>query len=220
MNIFDADDAPSRLPRYTLLGQRAASGAVRHVALLALDTEGWHSGDAVKVIEVAPPLRLGPGWTHQVPHVLAWIDLTAAEREAIDFWVHDLHQRRKVNAAIGRDRWDDFVLVPPRFPSVGPTRFSCAGLVWSAYADSDAAIELVDLDALPPLRRDEFIETCGFLDDPALSSRLADFGLGEGDAWPVLLPGYLFHAVRSFRRGAPSYRPAARDSAWPACAAP
>ena len=76
-----------------------------------------------------------------------------------------------------------------------PTRFSCAGFVFEAY--KRARITLLDLSALP--LADMAVIAVGYPQQTHLINRglvrAGDLGLDGDGPWPVLLCGYLFHAL-------------------------
>ena len=74
-------------------------------------------------------------------------------------------------------------------------RFSCAGFVLEAYRK--ARIRFLDSKALPPVDK-EIIRSCyplqiRLMEDGKISPE--DLGLEGAGPWPVLLCGYLFHAL-------------------------
>lgn len=74
-------------------------------------------------------------------------------------------------------------------------RFSCAGFVFEAY--KKARIKLLDPNALPPVDIAD-IRLCypnqiRLMEDGRVSPE--DLGLAGDGPWPVLLCGYLFHAL-------------------------
>lgn len=73
-------------------------------------------------------------------------------------------------------------------------RFSCAGFVYEAY--KSARLNLLDLNALPyidlPILKQSYPRFETQLDSPEFRASL---GLQGDGPWPVMLCGYLFHAL-------------------------
>ncbi len=73
-------------------------------------------------------------------------------------------------------------------------RFSCAGFVFEAYRE--AGILLFDDDLLPPIdlsrMKEAYPDYTQLLDDPNFR---ASMGLNSAGKWPVMLCGYLLHAI-------------------------
>lgn len=73
-------------------------------------------------------------------------------------------------------------------------RFSCAGFVFEAYRE--ARILLFDHSLLPlrdlAMIKEAYPHCARFLDNPSLR---ASMGLNGADKWPVMLCGYLLHAM-------------------------
>lgn len=231
MPVHVLNDRWCSCPRYSLVGQFARDAkTIAHVALLGFDQRGETERRAVDVIHMSPLLLLGrdraaraaEAVTEPVhlyglmePDLVAWIDLDEAELNEIDFWLHDLRERlppRRLGD--GRDHWDDFILDPCRAPAGAPARFSCAGLVYSAYADSGLDLPLVDLAEVPPIAFDDFVRVWGVFATQNFDH--ARLGLAPHTSRRVLLPGHLFRAVQFHTRGAPPYRPRREDIAWSA----
>lgn len=196
-------------PQFAVIGMQG-QGALRHVALLANATP-ITCGSTVAAHHMA-----GPGVLVQLPgasvgaDVVAWLGgsdaLAANEIEGISDWLAEV--RTQVGGGMS------YIVQPPvaRDATTGRTiyrGFSCAGFVAAAYADG-AGIPLVDDRALPPIPSALIQQVWG----PCRPVLLARFGL-EGDGpWPVLLPGYLLHAMQRRRASLP-YQPTSADARVP-----
>ncbi len=109
-------------------------------------------------------------------------------------------------------------------PGGPPTylKFSCAGFVERCYRDVAGIQLVVDEENLPPVELDTLkkIWPAQFnhprLSNPRVASRaLESLGLSGESPWRILMPAYLFHAIRHFDangRAAGPYQP--RDGDW------
>ncbi len=96
-------------------------------------------------------------------------------------------------------------------------RFSCTGFVLYAYAE--AGIELIDRGSVPMVTLDFLKNAYPWqrrrLDDPDFREKM---GIGTGDAWPVILGGYVIQSLNrtadEIRRS--PYAPKAGDEFFPA----
>jgi len=197
-----------------------ARGFVRHVGLFADDRENVSSGDVVNVAHMGPPLE-NPG---RMPvHVAGSAALTSDEMGRVERFLAELELERDAQKI--RSTWAvaEYVVRPHVRDAVSKRgrkrfrRFSCAGLVIEAYKDAGLNFIETDEAKLPNVDLDRILETY-----PELEGRsrplLSRLGLeGEGP-WPVVLPGYVFHALdRSPEaiRDQPPYVPSRGDEFFP-----
>lgn len=182
-----------RALRFSVVGQDAAgSTAVRHVGLLFLDDD-LDAGREVRVVDMAPPLRLGAPEDTMVVHTVGYVEvLTPEQQRRMDYWLADLHTQGvdykfRVQPASGE-------VIEPGTQRVQYRFYSCAGLVADCYAR--AGVLLVDQSALPLVTRALALEIWGKpLSPPALERALRELGLEGQGPWRLLLPGYLLHAL-------------------------
>lgn len=185
-------------PQYAAVGTQGVD-ALRHVALLANATT-LACGAGVSAHHMTNPRELLqlPGASVR-SDVLAWLDggdaLSAAEIEGISDWLAEM--RTQVGEGMS------YVVLPAvaRDATTGRTiyrSFSCAGFVAAAYGDG-AGVVLVDEQRLPCVSL-PLIEQVWGVFPPLLRARA---GLQGGGPWPVLLPGYLVHAMQKSRSALP-----------------
>lgn len=177
---------------------------IKHVGLTG--SAGRHSADRVPVVDMAPPLHGQDEYGHMKADVIGNAVLTDDDRRKIATFV-DRHagEHEAFRQLGGFALLSTFPRIYIVYPHMKPfheedgryarMRFSCAGFVLEAYRR--ARIRLLEPEALPPVEMD-IIQLCY----PQLASLMKsgrvspeDLGL-EGDGpWPVLLCGYLFHAL-------------------------
>lgn len=199
---------------------------VSHAGLA--ESAGTQNTDAVKVLDMGPPLHGPQGPGQMQVSAVGCAELTDDEERKIEIFV----QRHANEHAIFQHLSPRQVLAAaPAIYSIHPhalplletdgrytrTRFSCAGFVFEAY--KAARIVLLELNALPMVKM-AFIRTA-YPDHFRLVERgrlsLEDLGLRDSEPWPVLLCGYLFHALNRdadvIRQQ--SYVPGAKDQFFP-----
>jgi len=211
-----ADAEPFAILRLEVVGRDSDDlrHFVRHTGLAAAD----HAlrDEQVAVIDMGPPLHslTSPGVMRADVHGTA--NLTDDEQRKIEtFIARHANEHRSLEMLRGRALLGTVAQMYCILPHAEPlrevdgryarTRFSCAGYVLEAYRF--ARISLVDLDSLSPVPWETV--SAAYPDAANLINRgLIDresLGLiGEGP-WPVLLCGYLFHALNrdaeSIRQG-------------------
>ncbi|MCL2623705.1 MAG: hypothetical protein FWD31_08580 [Planctomycetaceae bacterium] len=160
---------------------------IDHVGLSSEDQSATYAA-MINWTHMAPPFRSGKDYC---VHLAASFDLSEDEILQIGHFIETYDEETK---PFPRERMQYVIYPAKKEPTKNNPcrRFSCAGFVIEAYRF--AGIILLDnLDLLP--KRDlEFIKLYYREVDclgPKLLSRL---GLDELGSWPVLLPGYVFHA--------------------------
>jgi hypothetical protein len=155
-----------------------------------LEAEGRMTVDAVGAAELTDG---------ESRRIMDFIDRHAGEHAAATLAFRNLMQQR--------NRPELLRLLPQLYcihPHKGPFRepdgryarmkFSCAGFVFGAY--QEARISLFDEKLLPVIDlvtiKEAYPRYAGFLDDPNFR---ASMGLSGADKWPVMLCGYLLHAM-------------------------
>lgn len=187
------------LSRFDVVGEDGASPMfVRHVGLASRETREVRPGDEVPVDHMGPPLKRDHAI---VANVVGTANLTNGQVKQIEVFLNAHANEHKAQEAL---EWKRFVIRPhvKPFEENGKTvcmRFSCVGLVIEAYRE--AGIDLIDTDEerLPSVSR----ETLGKVYEVVLRESWADlndkfeWGLDENEeeCWPVVLPGYVFHAL-------------------------
>ncbi|MCI0439870.1 MAG: hypothetical protein L0177_12170 [Chloroflexi bacterium] len=188
---------PAALSRFDAVGEDGAKkNFVRHVGLSSGIVPNVHDGDEIAVDHMGPPLRTARGMT---ANVIGTAELSYEEIKQIGIYIRthlNEHQAHKLRGASG------YVVVPhvkPYKDSSGVTvfvRFSCAGFAIEAYRY--AGIDILDTSCLPELDRLTIAEAYPEVlkADWMERNREYDLGLSEEGPSPVVLPGYVFHALR------------------------
>lgn len=195
----------AQAPRHAVVGS-CNGDAVYHVGLLSEDALLTAPHEST-VHHMGPPLEL-PGTI--ATHVAGWLDdLSDDERIALDDWIAEM---RRLVATGFLQGYGAYIAMPSveYDLATGRTvtrRLSCAGFVAEGYR-AGIGVQLVVVDALlPPIDR-ALLERVWSPRHVRIGSR---YGLTGAGPWPVLLPGYLLHALRLPRASLP-YSPTAADA--------
>jgi len=197
-------------------------GFVAHTGLA--ESAGSHGCEKVPVIDMAPPLHGSGTGNHIRAHAMGTANLTHDELQKIRTFV-DRHANEHL--AFQHFHGKQLLNAVPQMYCIRPhsrpyseddgrycrTLFSCAGFVLEAYRF--ARIRLLGLDALPgvdlAVLRVAYTREIHAMERGII--RREDLGLEGSGPWPVLLCGYLFHALSrdtdSIRRE--PYRPVLDD---------
>jgi len=178
-------------------------GFIAHTGLA--ETSGLQQAAKIPVLDMGPPLH-GQGGSGQVSaDVVGSADLNDDEAQKIKTFV-DRHANEHL--VFQQFSTSQLIQVAPQMYCVHPhasplyeddgryarTRFSCAGFVYEAY--KKARIKLLDVNALPMV--DEAVLALAYPETRLMESgriRPDALGLGGSGPWPVLLCGYLIHAL-------------------------
>jgi hypothetical protein len=140
------------------------------------------------------------------------LQLSEAQEREILVWAHEIStsgaQAQYVCVpayAEGHDANDTLV-----------RKVSCAGLVVEAYRAAGVTL-LVNEAALPRLKWSDLVSVWGVLLEYTHNTKTRRrLGLEAGsEPWPVLLPGYLFHAIESGSRAHLPFQPTAAHLEFP-----
>lgn len=186
----DAVGKDGRVPRF-----------VRHVALAAREYRSIVAGDTILVNHMNPPLMRNGDLA---VHVVGSASLNDDELKSMELFLREHLQQREAES---RRRYARYVVLPhadwlQEDDELPIRRFSCAGFVIEAYWE--AGIQLIDLDGLPEVSLDDLFVVYPELErveeNPTLRERAGalsreELGLRGGGPWPVVLPGYIFHAL-------------------------
>jgi hypothetical protein len=202
-----------KCPSYAVVGECDAAHAVFHVGVLEREHDIADDGD-VTVFHV-----LGPIDDVELPgtmkaHAAGWVDdLTEVEQSRVADWLERL-----------RVEWENgstkiYYTACPAWIGAAEhvnsrqmmRKFSCAGLVWCCFKES-VAIEIVIGESELP---DVDLETLQQVWSIIIENERAALRYFRGPGpWKVLLPGYLFHALKLARASLP-YRPTTADPCFP-----
>jgi len=212
---------PVRLDRFDAVAEDSQSvvNFVCHVGLALEAHEAICRGEQVAVVHMKPPYQK-PGW--MAADSVGSAALTVDEANQIELYLDQIES--EYDAAARRPDWRQQYVVHPHVKpwcSKDGTplwlRFSCAGLVIESYRE--AGIDLVSEERLPsvyPKALDEAYPELAPVRE--VSSRRREYlGIpGEGP-WPVVLAGYVLHALKRTSeeiRHAP-YVPSHDDATFP-----
>jgi hypothetical protein len=198
--------------RFEIVGQHGKGMfSVKHAAILAEPTS-LERGTNAEVFDMAVSiLRLS--LPNPVPvHVVGWLPLSTDEEFGLEVWLEDMCTRAHAC---------EYIAYPAEEPIADPVthtttawRFSCAGFVSRAYSEG-AGIKLVVSESNLPLLD---FSTIRLIWLPGATEQVARKRLGPflrgPEPWPVLVPGYLLHALARSRAELP-YRPWAFELFFP-----
>jgi hypothetical protein len=188
-----------------VVGQDGEEAAfVAHTGLA--ESGGLQTTESVAVIEMGPPLH-GPGSARQIrAHVVGSADLTHDELQKIRRFVDQHASEHLVFEELGIVGVINaaplmYCVLPHACPfeeedgRYARMRFSCAGFVLEAY--QSARIQLIVTNRLPPVDLDVLNRGYPRLMRLVRAGRLAqeELGLTGSGPWPVVMCGYLFHAL-------------------------
>lgn len=214
-------DKPIQVERFDVLGEDSTSVArfVCHLGLAIETPSRVVCGERLEVRHMRPPLE-NPGWMRV--DCCGSATLTVDEANQVQLTLDEIELEYAAVPQRPNQR-EQFVVHPHVKPwlakdgTVQWLRFSCVGLVIMSY--EEANIKLVDEESLEPVdanRLDAAYPDLAPIRE--LSSRLREhLGIpGEGP-WPVMLPGYVLHALdrdAEAIRQLP-HKPAATQSVFP-----
>lgn len=192
------------LSRFEVVGQDGAEmGFIGHAGLV--EAAGSHDAASVPVLDMGPPLH-GHDVAGQVRgDVVGSAALTDDELRKIKTFVDRHANEHAMFSQISRTQlmqmaFQMYCVLPHASPlsendgRYARTRFSCSGFVLEAC--KRARIRLLDLNALPMV---DMAIIAGAYPQIRLLERgmtsAEDLGLRGDGPWPILLCGYLFHAL-------------------------
>ncbi len=204
MPSYRVNTSEVSLSRFDVVGTEGVPlQFISHAGLA--ESAGPQDAHAVEVLDMGPPLH-GPQGTGQMQvSAVGCAELTDDEERKIEIFVqrhaneHESFQHLSVPQVLAVAP-EVYTIHPHALPlpeadgRYSRTRFSCAGFVFEAY--KAARIVLLELSALPLVNK-AFIATT-YPDHFRLVERgrlSLDNLLRDSEPWPVLLCGYLFHAL-------------------------
>ena len=202
---------------------------VGHVAILTEETR-LRSGQSVRVWHMGPPLVVGQR-TAEAPrasrqcgvHLVGGVRLDLLDVEGIEDWLSEVDKEpgpeNPFRRYIVRPHWDWY-----EAPETGRRlyrRFSCVGFVLECFRCIDVDLLVTDESELPGATFATLAQAYPMLQrEAAIVRRFGvnrlDLGLGGEGPWPVVLPGYVFHALQRFTAESPrptAYGPQSVDEA-------
>lgn len=209
MSAFHLTSEVISAPCFSVVGSCANKNAVRHVGLLAEATSICR-GTEVSVNHMAGPvvhLQLpGP----MTAHTVGWLseELSDEDRRCVTQWLEELNKRKS------EIFYSPFPAVEYKTDSVSgkrvPSKFSCAGFVQTCFEEALDIVLVVPEEKLPEVNAHTLGSVWGAREVEVAQLRRH---LEKPGPWKILLPGYLFHALRCLRAALP-YAPAAADPAF------
>lgn len=205
MPSYRVNRSTTSLSRFDVVGQDGKqAGFVVHAGLA--ESAGLQNAANIPVLDMGPPLHGHGAAGHVRSDVVGSAALTDDEVQKIKTFVDRHTNEHLLFSKFGTGQ---LIQAAPQMYCVLPhasplyenderyarTRFSCAGFVLEAY--KKARIKLVDLNGLPMV--DMAIIAAAYPQQIQLIERgrisAEALGLGGNGPWPVLLCGYLFHAL-------------------------
>jgi hypothetical protein len=193
---------PVRIELFDIVGMDSDSvaGFVRHVALSAIERSTHSRTDTLSVTDMQPPLTIEED--AEAIDVHASLPLTNDERQQVNLFIDELRREYESQAIGGRAQYTIHPVCRPEHANDGTIRYyrySCAGFVLAAYGSlSGAGITLLteDENQLPPVALEvictAYPDYAGQLRDLRWRTR---YNLPGDGPWPIILPGYIFHAL-------------------------
>lgn len=172
-----------------------------------------------KMVEMCPPLivpRVGekPDPEYDCIDVVGNIELTASESKQIAIFIEET--ARELESIPKRQQYTVHPHFRDRTDPKSARRYSCAGYVQQAYEYAD--IDLIDLATIPDVGLETILpaypDNQAELEQPRAR---AFVGLKGDGPWPVLLPGYIFHAMNRPPQDCRTtpYKPQVGDECFP-----
>lgn len=197
MGSVRVQDSSGVVRVYDATGQfsQRATDFVRHCGL-SLAEHSFASGELLEIplVDMSPPLSDPQANTAKVVELVGGVVLSADEQARMRLFISELWNEYKdaETGPLGQ------YCIHPHFQEAvndaAVRRYSCVGFVFEAYLEAD--IELVDIAVLPEIDVEMLVlaypDSERHLRILAVRDRLNLAGDGP---WPVLLPGYIFHAM-------------------------
>ncbi len=202
MSTSRLNEANGSVGVYDPMGQdsETARHFIRHIGL-SLRAFEFNAGETItaSLIEMIPPLSV-PGEADSEAQTAVAIDivsnmeLSASEISRIKMFIDELVDEYSVARATDHEQYTILPHFRDRNGDDSVRRYSCVGFVYEAYRDTD--LDLIDLPSLPGVEIESLILAYPDQEARLRHPRLRAFGGLKGDGpWPVLMPGYLFHAL-------------------------
>lgn len=222
MGSFRIADQSSNIRAYDAVGQDAKDVAwfVCHIGI----SNGYVAVKEqrivlAKMVEMCPPLivpRVGEQLDPEYDRVdvVGSVALTAAESKQMAIFIEET--AKELESVPKRQQYTVHPHFRDRNDPDSARRFSCAGYVQQAYEYAD--IDLVDVAAIPDVELETILPAYPDYREELKHPRARAFvGLKGDGPWPVLLPGYIFHAMNRSPQDCRTtpYKPQAGDECFP-----
>ncbi len=205
MSSYRVDESMLSLNIFDIVGQDGdETGFVVHAGLV--ESAGSHHSAKIPVFDMAPPLHGQGNLGHIRANVVGGVSLTNDEVQKIKTFVdRHINEHLVFQQFSGRQLFNAAEQLYCVFPHALPfceddgryarMRFSCVGFVFEAY--KSARIKLLDSNDLPMVDfaviRSAYPRSVHLMENRVINPEA--LGLQGSGPWPVLLCGYLFHAL-------------------------
>lgn len=186
------------LGKYDVVGMYTSGTTtdfVRHVGLADEATSRVSATTTVSVTHMEPPFKSG----RSIPcHCVGSAGLTDDDINRLEIFIDNVSGEFE---AQNRRGLEQYVVVPHVKPVVEKgdgtllyRRFNCAGFVVVAYQSIDLDFVVVEESNLPPIDNASLEAAYPKLRKLPMDQR-EDLGLVGKGPWPILMPGYILHAL-------------------------
>ena len=193
-------EKPSKIKVADVAGQDAACGEdfIGHVGISIENRDGLtYSSRVLRLVHMGPPLQRDTDDVAQEIDVVASLDLTADERSRIEMFVDELEFEYESEKARPRRQY----IIKPHFVADDEDkfpfpRFSCGGFVIETYREIDIDLLKTDDSSLPLVNLETLVKSYPDHERRLRHRKLRTiYGLVEDGPWPVVLSGYVCHAL-------------------------
>lgn len=191
---------PVDIRQFDVVGQDAGPATplfIRHLALSSDPRPGHSPPESLPLTHMGPPLAAGEA---DVVHVCGNVPLTPDQTEQVGLFADTQRSEYEAQQRRGRDQYCVHPHILPVRGADGTVvthRYSCAGFVIEAYRAAGVELVVTDEGRLPGVTVDTLLAAYpdfrSVLTNPTQRARRAGL-VGDGP-WPVVLPGYVFHAL-------------------------
>jgi hypothetical protein len=222
MGSFRLGNHPQSIRIYDAIGQDAKDIAsfVGHIGLSNSSIESQDKQIVLaKMVEMCPPLVVPKTEEEPDPDfdrvdVVGSVELSAAETKQISLFIDETS--KELESVPPKLQYTVHPHFRERAETDSARRYSCVGYVQQAYEYAD--IDLVDIDAIPEVELETILPAYPDSREQLEHPRARAFvGLRGDGPWPVLLPGYVFHAMNRppLECRTTPYKPQAGDEYFP-----
>jgi len=193
-------DQPSAIKFADIAAQDAACGEnfIGHVGISIENRDDLtKSSRVLRLAHMGPPLQRDTDEVAQEIDVVGSTELTADEQSRIALFIDELEFEYESEKARPKRQY----MIKPHFVADDEDkfpfpRFSCGGFVIEAYRDIDIDLLKTDSASLPVVNIETLIKAYPDHERRLRHKKLrALYGLEEDGPWPVVLSGYVCHAL-------------------------
>jgi hypothetical protein len=193
-------DKPSSIKFADIAGQDAACGKsfIGHVGISIENRDDLtNSSRVLRLAHMGPPLQRDTDDVAQEIDVVGSTELSADEQSRIELFIDELEFEYESEKARPKRQY----IIKPHFVADDEDkfpfpRFSCGGFVIEAYRDIEIDLLKTDAASLPVVNIETLIKAYPDHERRLRHRKLrAMYGLEEDGPWPVVLSGYVCHAL-------------------------